>query len=198
MNRNSIRIRAGNLDVAGVESGLLGIRSQLAQRQQDRAAQKIAPDIAHMLQHVNEPFRIATLVALSGVSTSHFFSLFKTVTGSTPIGFFIRLRMQRACELLQDRNVRVKEAATMLGYDDPCYFSRIFKLATGVAPRNYREQILNPTSGGPDAPPTNGGKRPCLTDVQLVPSKTFPQRNLNGGRFQRRDGRPSPSLANAC
>ncbi len=116
--------------------------SRLDEPQND-AARKIEPAINHMLQNVNQCLRISTLSAIAGVSVSQFFLLFKAATGSTPMEFFIRLRMQRACELLQKQDLSVKETAFLLGYNDPCYFSRLFKLVNGIAPRHYRNRILD-------------------------------------------------------
>lgn len=126
-------------------------------QQQGHAARKIEPAINHMWQHVNEPLRISILSAVAGVSASHFFWLFKSVTGCTPIRFFIRLRMHRACELLRNQNLSVKETAFQLGYDDPYYFSRMFKLVMGVAPRDYRNGLPHSTENL-DSAPTDSGK----------------------------------------
>jgi AraC-like DNA-binding protein len=46
--------------------------------------------------------------------------------------------MQRACQLLDSTSARVKEIAAALGYDDPFYFSRVFKSLLAVAPLHYR------------------------------------------------------------
>ena len=101
-------------------------------------ARKIEQSIAYMMQHLHEPLQVATLAATANTSPSHFFALFKRLTGRPPICYFIRLRMQRACELLQDESLHVKEVAACLGYDDPFYFSRIFKAVNRVAPTEYR------------------------------------------------------------
>jgi AraC-like DNA-binding protein len=58
--------------------------------------------------------------------------------GFAPIDFFIRLRMEQACELLDVTLSNVKEVAAALGYEDPFYFSRTFKAVTHVAPSEYR------------------------------------------------------------
>lgn len=52
--------------------------------------------------------------------------------------FLIRARMNRACDLLEATTYTVKRVADLLGYDDPFYFSRRFKSANGVAPKEYR------------------------------------------------------------
>jgi AraC family transcriptional regulator of arabinose operon len=115
----------------------LGSEHCLSLRRQ-RSARKIKEVIAHMSEHLDKPLRISTLSALAELSSSHFFWLFKSLTGWTPIDFFIHLRMRRACELLQNPTLSVKTVACFLGYSDPYYFSRLFKSVTGVAPQNYR------------------------------------------------------------
>lgn len=57
------------------------------------------------------------------------------------MAYFIRLRMQRACELLRGPGLSVKETAAMLGYQDQFYFSRTFKLVVGMPPSDYRKSM---------------------------------------------------------
>jgi len=102
------------------------------------AAQKIDQSIAYMLEHLNKPLQVAKLAALVNVSASHYFALFKRRTGCAPIDFFIRLRMRQACRLLCGTSLSVKEVAAALGYEDPFYFSRMFKSVVQVAPSEYR------------------------------------------------------------
>jgi len=163
--------------VAGFESGGRCDRNRRDQ-QQCPPAQKIDPAIKHMLQHVNQPLRVSTLSATAGVSASHFFSLFKSVTGCSPIDFFIRLRMHHACELLRNRKLTIKRTAALLGYKDPFYFSRIFKLVTGVAPQDYRNMILDSPREKSDAALTDSGNETAgdLPLSQVVSTRAFKQR----------------------
>jgi AraC-like DNA-binding protein len=105
---------------------------------ESEAVRKIEQSIAYMLQHLDEPLQVATLAAQANISVSHFFALFKRQIGCTPIDYFIRLRMQHARRLLDETVMSVKEVAATLGYDDPFYFSRIFKSVNHVAPSEYR------------------------------------------------------------
>ena len=105
---------------------------------ESEAVRKIGQSIRYMLQHLDEPVQVATLAARVNVSPSHFFALFKRQIGCAPIDYFIRLRMQHACRLLDETAMSVKEVAATLGYDDPFYFSRIFKSVNQVAPSEYR------------------------------------------------------------
>jgi transcriptional regulator GlxA family with amidase domain len=102
---------------------------------------RIEQSIAYMKQHLDRPLKAAALAAQASVSLSHFFALFKRETGYTPIDYFIHLRMDRARELLGATSLSVKEVATLLGYDDPFYFSRVFKTVTQLAPTQYRRRI---------------------------------------------------------
>jgi len=99
---------------------------------------RIEESVAYMQQHLDQPLQVATLAAKANFSPSQFFLLFKRCVGSAPIDYFIRMRIQRAGRLLCDTNLSVKEVAARLGYDDPFYFSRIFKSVNGLAPSDYR------------------------------------------------------------
>lgn len=104
-----------------------------------------------MAQHVNQPLQVAELAAQANVSPSHYFALFKRQTGRAPIDYFIRLRMQRARTLLDSTTASVKEIAVALGYNDPFYFSRVFKTVNRVAPTLYRarQKEIKPTGDFP-------------------------------------------------
>lgn len=113
---------------------------------------KIERSIAYMAQHVNQPLQVAELAAQANVSPSHYFALFKRQTGRAPIDYFIRLRMQRARTLLDSTTASVKEIAVALGYNDPFYFSRVFKAVNRVAPTLYRsrQKELKPVGDFPN------------------------------------------------
>jgi AraC-like DNA-binding protein len=100
--------------------------------------EKIEHSIRYMRQHLDQPLQVARLAALVHISPSHYFALFKRRTGCAPIDFFIRLRIEQACRLLDETLMNVKEVAAVLGYDDPFYFSRTFKSVSHVAPSEYR------------------------------------------------------------
>jgi len=116
-------------------------------------AERIGRSIAYMVEHLDEPLQIATLAAQASVSPSHYFALFKRQTGTAPIDYFIRLRMNHARELLDSTCSSVKEIAATMGYDDPFYFSRVFKSVHRVAPAEYRRRN---GQGGAAAQGANG------------------------------------------
>jgi len=102
------------------------------------AAQKVAQSITYMKQHLDQPATASSFAALANLSESHYRALFKRQTGYGPVDYFIRLRMHKACQLLDTSNLSIKEIAIAVGYDDPFYFSRAFKTVYEMAPTQYR------------------------------------------------------------
>jgi AraC-like DNA-binding protein len=119
-----------------------------------KSALAIEQTVAFMVQHLKRPMRIADLAAQANVSSSYFFALFKRQVGSAPMDYLTRLRMQRACELLEGTSWTIKMIAYETGYRDSLYFSRVFKLLNRVAPSRYR-MALQKTTG--DALAGRGG-----------------------------------------
>jgi AraC-like DNA-binding protein len=102
----------------------------------------------YMMRNLNTRIQMPVLANVTEVSLSRFYSLFKLATGYTPNDFLIRARIHRACQMLRETGLSVKEVATALGYNDPLYFSRAFKLVNGASPREYR--ALSASSRFPD------------------------------------------------
>jgi len=101
-------------------------------------AQEVAEGINYMKQHLGQHATSASFAALANLSESHYRSLFKRQIGYAPMDYFIRLRMHKACQLLDTTRLNVKEIATLVGYDDPLYFSRVFKAVVELNPTQYR------------------------------------------------------------
>ena len=87
----------------------------------------------------NKSEKISKYAGLCGVSQSYFNAMFKKWAGVGPVEYRNRLRISHAQSLLQNSPVSVSEAAALVGFDDPFYFSRIFKAITGVSPTAYRD-----------------------------------------------------------
>ena len=94
-----------------------------------------------MYKHLDENLSLRDLSRELELSKSYLNAVFKKYANRAPIDFFINLKMQEACKLLKSTDMYILEIAQSLGYDDPYYFSRIFKKMIGVSPREYRNGI---------------------------------------------------------
>lgn len=102
--------------------------------------------IDYMSRNLDRKLSVKDMASLNNLSESHFFKFFRTSIGMSPINYFIYLKMQKACRLLHTTDMRVYEIATILGYDDPYYFSRIFKKTMNFSPEEYKisvKEIMN-------------------------------------------------------
>ena len=73
------------------------------------------------------------------ISESRFNHIFKEVIGVPPHLYYTKLRIDNACRLLKDTDLKIKEIAEYSGYSDPLYFTQVFKKQTGITPNSYRK-----------------------------------------------------------
>lgn len=92
-----------------------------------------------------------TNIRISMFSEKYFFSqeylnkLFKSKYGYTIYEYVLKLRMERAAELLSQPDIKISDIAERLGYADNHYFSKAFRTYYQVTPTEYRKK-LNPSS----------------------------------------------------
>ena len=96
---------------------------------------------AYFNEHYSEDISIDEYAEKSHVSISWFIRNFKHCTGITPMQYILSKRIYNAEILLQDPTYNITEIARIVGYDNPLYFSRIFKKAKGLSPSEYRKGI---------------------------------------------------------
>ncbi|WP_454659218.1 helix-turn-helix domain-containing protein [Bosea beijingensis] len=99
---------------------------------------KLRRAIAFMGDHLQEPFDLGRLAQAAGYSEFHFSRLFKSATGLAPSRYFIRHRMTRARQLLQETDTSIIQIAMAVGYSSPSHFAQIFRRETGQSPSDYR------------------------------------------------------------
>ena len=92
--------------------------------------------------HYSDPdISLHTVAKEVGFSPSHFSAIFSQETGETFIEYLTKRRVEAAKTLLQDKKNKLHEIAPAVGYNDPHYFSYVFKKTTGVSPKEYRSNL---------------------------------------------------------
>lgn len=106
---------------------------------------KVDQSIIYMQKNINKSLTIKDLANNVQLSESHFSKIFRNKTGSSPLDYFINLKMQEAIRLLINQSLKIKEVAFKLGYSDPYYFTRIFSKHIGSSPGTF-VKTSNPQS----------------------------------------------------
>ena len=106
------------------------------------AAHRPSPEVAAAIQYFNESFSqdisVEEYAAEHHIRACWFIRSFKRYTGRTPLQYITSIRINKAKELLQVSNYCIQEIGSVVGYEDPLYFSRIFKKQTEHAPSKFQ------------------------------------------------------------
>lgn len=94
--------------------------------------------IAAMEGQVEEPLDVTALAQIGGVSARQMERLFQRHLGLRPMGFYRRLRLERAEHLLNYSRMSVRDVALATGFTTLAEFSRAFRLRCGVPPSRFR------------------------------------------------------------
>jgi AraC-like DNA-binding protein len=104
-----------------------------------RQFRSLQPIIEFIRENLNQPLSLEQAAELAGKSTSCVSHLFKRLTGHTFKQFQIEYKLNQARALFQSNPEKsVAEVARRLGYEDPFYFSRLFKRYQGQAPTFFK------------------------------------------------------------
>lgn len=127
-----------------------------------RTRQESAPTVSAYLQkemeharqyfqeHYNEDIQIKDYAKSRSMSVSWFLRNFKEFIGQPPAQYLLAIRMNNAVSLLETTDYNVAEISVIVGYDNPLYFSRLFKKHKGVSPSEYRKLLQSKNSPNRD------------------------------------------------
>lgn len=97
--------------------------------------------IGYINTHFTENFSIPQLAKRCALSESVYRRRFHQLTGRSPIQYINGLKIEKACQLLQNGDITPSEVSEFLNFYSVSYFYRVFKAATGCTPNEYRRQI---------------------------------------------------------
>ncbi|MFN7101339.1 MAG: helix-turn-helix domain-containing protein [Pseudorhizobium sp.] len=113
-----------------------------------------------MRARLSEDISLDELAAEAHLSPFHFARMFKQSVGVPPRVYLTRLRMEKACKLLEDTDLAITDIAQEVGYSSNQVLARVFLKHQGVSPSDYRRVVRNPAR-----PLISNGARSPLEEV---------------------------------
>ena len=95
--------------------------------------------VEHMHANMAQKMPLAQLAAVGGLSTSQFTRAFRAATRESPYQYLVRIRIERACDLLEHTVLPIVEVGLRCGFEQPNHFATMFRKFMGMSPRAYRK-----------------------------------------------------------
>lgn len=89
----------------------------------------------------NADFSVDQLAQRMGMSRSQLYNQCHETLDKTPATFILEIRLKRAMQLIETRQMRVSEVAYNVGFTDPKYFTKVFKKRVGMTPTQYAASV---------------------------------------------------------
>jgi AraC family L-rhamnose operon regulatory protein RhaS len=105
-----------------------------------RSELRVQELIAQLPASCSRQWTLADMAAHCGIQRTQLSKLFQRLTGSTPMEYLFRIRMERAKMLLRETDIKIIDIAFECGYGSSQYFANTFKHATGTTPSEYRKR----------------------------------------------------------
>ena len=103
-----------------------------------------------ILENFTRRISLEEIAKTSGFSAPYFSTIFKEEMGENLSSYLNRLRVEKAGYMLTGTNLSLSKIARACGFEDQSWFSKIFKLYTGMNPGKYRSQEGKPVSRIPE------------------------------------------------
>lgn len=97
--------------------------------------------IEYLRKEYDKDITLEQISNYCAVSKNYFCNIFKKTTGQSIWDYLTNIRIEFAKQYLNDTSLKNIEIAEKVGYDDPAYFTRIFKKKTGITPSEYRKTL---------------------------------------------------------
>lgn len=103
------------------------------------SAERYGRVLEFIKENYSESISVEDIARSAGLSRTHFSRLFRHVVGQTPYRFLMSFRVERAQEMMQDKQRGLAEIAFECGFSDQAHLSRSFSKETGQSPSAWRQ-----------------------------------------------------------
>lgn len=130
-----------NEAVAAVENYANEAGMEIENQKDGRAKQRAMLALNYIEKnYMDSSLNLQSICDYLAMSTSRFSAMFKEFTGTTFMEALIKVRMERAKELIANTDLKNYEIAEKVGFSDPHYFGISFKKAVGMTPKEYARE----------------------------------------------------------
>lgn len=95
----------------------------------------------YIREHLTDDLSLKLVADKVRVSTAYLSTLFSQHLGCGFVDYLNKIRIQYACDYMQDGTMKIYEIAFLVGFHDEKYFSRVFKKVMGQSPSEYRQKV---------------------------------------------------------
>ncbi len=100
-------------------------------------------DVIHVLEDaLYSTLTIEDICAKTAYGRAYLFRVFKEKTGKTIMEYYLKLKIERAKQLLRENELSVKEISELLAFNEPNYFTKTFKRIAGLTPTAYKKRCI--------------------------------------------------------
>lgn len=128
--------------IAALRAGQTGGKAAHATPRTAQNQARVGLATAYVQAHFGQQVRAEDLANAAGLSVSRLNTVFRQMTGCSPIEYVQRTRVEEARRLLADLHLSIKEIAARTGFDDAYHFSKVFRRIDGLSPLHHRQALL--------------------------------------------------------
>ncbi|WP_461206573.1 response regulator transcription factor [Clostridium sp. DL1XJH146] len=113
------------------------IAKEINLEKENKVSNEILEAVEYIKNNYNKELHLKDVADVVAISPQYFCKVFKEELGVNFIDYLTRVRIEQAKKMLNEDNLSIKEICFKIGYNDPNYFSRLFKRIVGVSPKEF-------------------------------------------------------------
>ena len=100
----------------------------------------IEKSVNYIAEHYAEEIKMSDVAYECGLSENHFRRIFEESMSMKPLDYLNMIRIDKACEIIQNKDYAMEEVGFRVGYQTPSTFNRNFKKLTGKTPYQWKKE----------------------------------------------------------
>ena len=120
---------------------LKGCIQSMSREKEQKQTDRIEMAKTYIAEHYMEQLSLNDVAEYVELNPSYFSKLFRLEMNLNFSEYLMKVRMEKAMQLLRDPKLRIYEIGGMVGYEDAVSFGRAFKKSVGMSPKEYRNTV---------------------------------------------------------